>query len=81
MQGGVYVGEGLPPVPTKLADKIRRWEFVEMGELLPEFWSGPKEGESDGKERRVRHNQKVTDIFTWLQCYGSFVAVLTPAEP
>ena len=44
--GGVYVGEGLLPVPTKLADRIRRWEFVEMGELLPEFRSGPKEGES-----------------------------------
>ena len=34
---GVYVGDGRPPVPTKLAQKIRRWEFVDMGELLPEF--------------------------------------------
>ena len=35
---GVYVGEGAAPVPKKLADKILRWEFVEIGELLPEFW-------------------------------------------
>ena len=27
---GVYVGEGLPPVPTKLASKILRWEYIEM---------------------------------------------------
>ena len=31
---GVYVGEGATPMPKKLADKILRWEFVEMGELL-----------------------------------------------
>ncbi len=42
---------------------------------------GRRRASLDGKERRVRHNRKVTDIFTWLQCYGSFVAVLTPAEP
>ena len=30
---GVYVGEGLPPVPAKLAAKIRQGDFVEMGEL------------------------------------------------
>jgi hypothetical protein len=30
----IYVGEGLLPVPAKLAEKI-----VEMGELLPQFWT------------------------------------------
>ena len=32
-----YVGEGIAPVPKKVADRILRWDFVEMGELLPEF--------------------------------------------
>ena len=31
-----------------------------------------------GKTRRSR---KVTDILTWLQCFGSYVAVLTPGRP
>ena len=35
---GVYVGEGLPPVPEKLAVKIRAWKFVDMAEMLPEYW-------------------------------------------
>ena len=39
---GVYIGESLPPVPTKLASKILRWEYIEMVEMLPEFWSGAK---------------------------------------
>ncbi len=79
---GVYVGDGLPPVPAKLAAKIRRGEFVEKGELLPEFWSMPKvddgEARRDGKSRRTR---KVTDIFTWLHCFGSYVSVLGLQAP
>ena len=33
------------------------------------------------KERRTRQARKVTDIFTWLQCLGTCVAVLAPCEP
>ena len=36
---GIYVGEGLLPVPAKLAEKITRWEFMDMAELLSKFWS------------------------------------------
>ena len=80
--GGVYVGDGLPPVPAKLAAKIRRGEFVEMGELLPEFWSAPRDKDSDSKrDNKVRHSRKVTDIFTWLQCFCSFVGVRAQPNP
>ena len=34
---GVYVVEGLPPVPLRLSEKISQWEYVEMAEMLPEF--------------------------------------------
>ena len=79
---GVYVGDGLPPVPQKLADKILRWEFVDMGELLPEFWSMAKEEEPAGRRPLTsRRARKVTDIFTWVQCYGSYVSVLGPQFP
>ena len=33
----MYIGEDLPPTPSKIAEKIRAREFVEMTELLPEF--------------------------------------------
>ena len=36
---GVYVGEGLAPVPTKLVAKINQGKFIEMAKLLPVFWS------------------------------------------
>ena len=79
---GVYIGDGLPPVPAKLAAKIRKGEFVEMGELLPEFWSSHREEDTEGKhEAKVRRSRKVTDISTWLQCFGSYVSVRDQYTP
>ena len=78
---GVYLGDGIPPVPEKLATKIRKGDFVEMGELLPEFWS-PRGDECDsGRETKGRRSRKVTDIFTWLQCFGAYVSVRAPPAP
>ncbi len=44
-----------------------------MGELLPEFWSAPNEEAK--KEEKGRRTRKVRDIFTWLECFASYVAV------
>lgn len=33
----VYIGEGLPPVPGWVVEWIKKWEFIEMHELLPEL--------------------------------------------
>jgi len=39
---------------TEVAAKIRRGEFVEMGELLPEFLASQREDDLEGKrEQRV----------------------------
>ena len=76
---GVYIGEGLAPIPPALAAKIRRGAFVDMGELLPEFWAVSREEDSNMKTDA--RSRKVTDIFTWLQCYGTYVSVLAPLYP
>ncbi len=73
---GVYVGDEVPLVPQKLAE---RGGYVEMGELLPEFWSAPNE--EARKEVKGRRTRKVTDIFTWLQCSASYVAVRVTMTP
>ena len=33
----MYIGEDIPPTPSKIAEKMRAREFVEMAELLLEF--------------------------------------------
>ena len=73
----------MAPVPHKLAERIRRWEYVDMGELLPEFWVSSKTEDDAGAKRgaQTRRTRKVTDIFTWLQCYGTYVSVLGRHTP
>ena len=83
---GVYIGEGLPPVPLKLAEKIRRWEYIDMSELLPEFWvplgSSQQEGDPPDQPRTpARRRRKVTDIATWVQCFATYVGVLAGMSP
>ncbi len=70
------MGEGVPPVPAKLASRIRRGEFVDM---LPEFWSTSKQ--EGAKEAKSRQTRKVDDIFTWLQSFASYVVVRGAAAP
>ena len=53
-----------------------------MGELLPGFWSCHREEDIEGQhEVKVRRSRKVTDIFTWLQCFGSYVSVHAQHTP
>ena len=35
----MYVGEDLPPVPTKQAQQIWQWDFMGMAETLPGLWA------------------------------------------
>ena len=84
-QSGVYVGEGLLPVPAKLAERIARWECTEMAELLPEFWSPLNPGEASPTpattQGGTRRKRTVTDIATWLQCFATYTSVMSTSHP
>lgn len=58
VEGRVYVGEDLPPIPQRMAKSIARGDFVEMEELLLELWLAAHQ-ENKGK---VKKNWKITDI-------------------
>lgn len=78
-----YVGEGLPPVPPKLVVRIERGEFVEMCELIPEFWM-VHTGEDDVPAQRVvrsKGRKQSQNIYVWLQCYAIYVAVMAGKYP
>ena len=52
-----------------------------MGELLPEFWVGPKETREIGHRKTDKTGTQSTDIFKRLQFFGTYVVVLSPSEP
>ena len=61
-----YVGEGFPPVPAKVAAKIRQGKFFEMGELLSRVLVHPKGDDSGTKPCGGRRRScLVMDIFTY----------------
>ena len=72
---------GPPPVPTKLTAKIKRGEFIEMAELLPEFWSSIREDDHSKQEAKSWRARSVQDMLTWLQCYSLYVRVIGPQHP
>ena len=47
------IGEGLPPVPAKLADRILRGEFIEMFEMLLKYMVETKNRDLPRKVRVV----------------------------
>ena len=48
---GICVGEGLPPVPEACSTN-QKGEFIEMCELIPEYWLAK---EDDGTPKIERH--------------------------
>lgn len=78
---GVYVEKSMPPVPSKLAAKIQWGAYVDIEELLPEFWAPAREENQPMQEAKAQWACSVQDIFAWLQCYRMFVSVLAPLHP
>jgi hypothetical protein len=70
-------------VPQKLIKKILDLEFVDMSELLPDTWRLQDEEESKccHQPRRAPRRGPITDILRWVECYASFVAILTTRYP
>ena len=79
--GGIYVGDSLPPIPPRIAAKVCRWEFVEMYELLPEFWVQKEEETNAKAASRAKAKRRIQDINVWLQCFGLYVSVLATQSP
>ncbi len=55
-----------------IVDRIADWKFIDMAELLPEFWALLC-GEEDSKKAASRRPKQVTDF---LQCFALYCGVL-----
>ena len=75
----LWIGEALPPLPDKLVARIRRWEFIDMAELHP--YVEAEIAAEVGNPSQGMKKQPVTDILTWLQCFGIYVGVLAKQYP
>ena len=81
----VIVVEGIPPIQSKLVEKMRRWEYVDLLKLLG--GSDPASEEAamivEGQIVKLgapqgghRKQSAINNIFTWLQVFAKFMAVM-----
>ena len=73
---GILIGAGLPPIPANLSERILKWEYVKMADLIPYIWSLLWSTGQPAKPCR-----QVRDIGMWLQCSASCIAVLSTRFP
>ena len=76
------LGVGLPPIPPRLVAKIRRGDFVEMHELLPDYWWAlESEQEAAVQKSHSAGRQWVLDIRVWVQYFACHAGVVTANQP
>lgn len=81
--------EGIPPIATKLMEKIRRWEYVDLASLIsdpsfkPDEISLPQNNQIvfiQSVDQIQRKQKQITDLTSWLQAFTVHSAVLVSAN-
>jgi len=71
------IGEGLPPVPGKLVNRIQSSHFIDLAELLPDRLGVVIAYEEETAKHYSRKYKTVTDILEWVQCFGIYTAIIS----
>ena len=88
LQPTVCPGPGLPLIPRRVAEQIKRNEYVDFAELPPAKGKGKRP--AHGLEGQVvvvqaadlvRLRRIISDLATWLQCYAIYAAVKGTLHP
>ena len=78
---GIFIGDGVQPVPATVAERFWTWEFIEMVDLLPEQWAVKKEEVAGTLVMPNRRKKLITNINLWLQCFTAYVSVMSRRFP
>ena len=78
----IEVSMNMPPIPTKLAEKIWRKEFVELDALLPSRLGAPEPTLQDlvcGEKRKEKKG--IVTIQEWVGCFNTYITVAIMKDP
>ena len=76
------LGESLPPVPAKLVVKIRKGEYIDKAGLLRDNMEAERRrARSEASNGNSSNRRKIPDLFSWVQCFGTYAAVMTAQFP
>ena len=77
--GSIIVGAAVPPVPSKLVERIKAAEFVDMAELLPERMGMLSTDEPSSKQKVRPYS--VSSITEWVECFNVYLSVICRTCP
>ena len=84
----VVITEGIPPIPVCVLEKIRKWEYIDLGSLL-EQQDGPAQNITVSQSGQLvvtegaqasRQAKPINDILTWLHAFSIYMAALVSAD-
>ena len=80
------LSEGLPPVPCKLVARILMGEFIDMAELLRDNLEAQRRASAVAQvgaaaASNAKSRREVPDLMSWVQCFGTYIAVVTSQFP
>ena len=88
-ESAFILGPGRAPIPAKMVKRIVLHEFVEMLELMSENLDEPQAetpvftfvGSVVVPKSNSAKKSAIIDILTWVECFNSYIAVLTTFYP
>jgi len=80
-QPPLLISDGLPPVPARLANRVKQGLFIEMTELLPDYLSSTDVNLKDRPSSSKSKLEKVKNIIDWIQCFGIYIALFSRSAP
>lgn len=82
--------EGIPPIPARMVERIRSWQYVDLAELLVDPTAKSEETTWAAAAGQVvlvqsmdqlkKRRRQITDIASWIQAFSVYVAALATAE-
>jgi len=76
----IMINSGLPPVPTKLVNKIQSGLFVEMSDLLPDTLTSAEYNANETHNSKPKHLKELS-IMEWVQSFAVYMAVISRTKP
>ena len=64
--GSIIIGTAVPLVRSKLAERIKAGDFVDMAEFLPECMGTPKYSSTDKSSKQKFTRCSVSSIIEWV---------------
>ena len=82
------VAEGIPPIPSKLIERIQRWEFIDLASLLSsdqpsdDVMTMAPSGQVllVASDRQPRRKRTISDAHSWAQAFSIYAAAISKAN-